>query len=146
MSYERVGAFRYEQLTVSLLAVVLVSIAMAGVPFNAKTDDVSIQTVQFVDLSATAANIQILGAGAADHLSGSGATNSFATFPRSHAIATGDINDDGIDDLIVGAPDVDFTPAGGLTHSAAKYWISTRSTRFDSGLYFVRLKAIGWIA
>src|SRR5947209_18229222 len=41
---------------------------------------------------------------------------------------------------------IDFTPAGGLTHSAGKYWISTRSTRLVSGLYLVRLKAIGWIA
>ena len=40
----------------------------------------------------------------------------------------------------------DLTPAGGLTHSAAKYSMSIRSTRFSSGLYLVRLKAIGWIA
>src|SRR3954454_9429116 len=39
----------------------------------------------------------------------------------------------------------DFTPGGGLTHSAGKYWISTRSTRFESGLYLVRLIAIGWV-
>src|ERR1700716_2078965 len=41
---------------------------------------------------------------------------------------------------------IDFTPGGGLTHSAGKYWISTRSTRFESGLYLVRLIAIGWTA
>ncbi len=41
---------------------------------------------------------------------------------------------------------IDFTPGGGLTHSAGKYWMSTRSTRFRSGLYLVRLMAIGWIA
>src|SRR5437870_10101797 len=40
----------------------------------------------------------------------------------------------------------DFTPGGGLTHSAPKYWTSTRSTRFESGLYLVRPNAIGWIA
>src|ERR1700704_1442799 len=40
----------------------------------------------------------------------------------------------------------DFTPGGGLTHSAGKYWMSTRSTRFRSGLYLVRLMAIGWSA
>src|SRR3954464_10234762 len=40
----------------------------------------------------------------------------------------------------------DFTPGGGLTHSAAKYWMSTRSTRLESGLYLVRLIAIGWMA
>src|ERR1700687_1488203 len=39
-----------------------------------------------------------------------------------------------------------FTPGGGLTHSAGKYWMSTRSTRFASGLYLVREKAIDWIA
>src|SRR5882757_10169189 len=40
----------------------------------------------------------------------------------------------------------DLTPGGGLTHSAAKYWMSTRSIRLESGLYLVRLNAIGWIA
>lgn len=110
MSCKRIASSRNAQFIISLLAVALVSIAMAVVPFKATTDDVSTQTVQFIDLSAAAANIQMLGAADADHLSGSGAANSFATFPRSHAVATGDINDDGIDDLIVGAPDADFTP------------------------------------
>src|SRR5260370_28944232 len=41
---------------------------------------------------------------------------------------------------------IDLTPGGGLTHSAGKYWMSTRSTRFASGLYLVRLIAIGWVA
>jgi hypothetical protein len=36
-----------------------------------------------------------------------------------------------------------LTPGGGLTHSAGKYWMSTTSTRFRSGLYLVRPKAIG---
>src|SRR3981081_2469835 len=40
----------------------------------------------------------------------------------------------------------DFTPGGGLTHSAGKYWMSIRSTRLASGLYLVRLVAICWIA
>src|SRR5215207_9503928 len=40
----------------------------------------------------------------------------------------------------------DLTPGGGLTHSAGKYWMSTRSTRLRSGLYLVRAKPIDWIA
>lgn len=119
MASMRIALFKINQPIISSLAVALVSIAIAVVPFRARTDDISGQTVQFIDLSASAANIQILGAGAGDHLSGNGATNSFATFPRSHAVAVGDINDDGIDDLIIGAPDADFTPQGGSARAEA---------------------------
>ncbi|MFY9607142.1 MAG: hypothetical protein WAU45_00845 [Blastocatellia bacterium] len=119
MSNPRIAPSRNAHQLISLLAVSLVSIAIAIVPFKAATGDVSTQTVQFIDLSAAAANIQILGAGDADHLSGNGAANSFATLPRSHAVAVGDINDDGIDDLITGAPDADFTPQGGSLRADA---------------------------
>jgi hypothetical protein len=86
---------------------------MLVVPFKATTDDFSIQTVQVIDLSVTAASIQLLGAGDEDHLSGNGPVNTFSTFPRPRALASGDINNDGVRDLIVGAPDADFTPQVG---------------------------------
>jgi len=35
-----------------------------------------------------------------------------------------------------------FTPGGGLTHSAGKFWISTSSTRFLAASYLLRLIAI----
>lgn len=119
MCFKRFVPSRHTQLMIALLAVALVALAMAVVPLKATTDDVSTQTVQFIDLSAAAANIQILGAAGGDHLSGNGAANSFATLPRSHAISVGDINDDGIDDLIIGASDTDFTPVGGSLRADA---------------------------
>ncbi|HSO75666.1 MAG TPA: integrin alpha, partial [Blastocatellia bacterium] len=133
MSYKEIGPFRNQKGIVWLLAVAFVSILIVVIPLNAKTDDVSTQTVQFIDLSAAAANIQMLGAGAANHLSGNGAANSFGTFPRSHAVAAGDINDDGIDDLIVGAPDTDFTPeSGGPRQDAGSVYILFGRPSFTS--------------
>jgi hypothetical protein len=112
MFYRSIAPSRNSLRPTNLLILGLIAFAMAVSPFRATTD-ISTRTVQFIDLSAAGANIQLLGGADADHLSGNGVADSFSTFPRSHAIAAGDINNDGIRDLIVGAPDVDFTPQGG---------------------------------
>jgi hypothetical protein len=75
--------------------------------------------VQSVDLNATTARISVLGAAENDNLSGDDAPDSFGTFPRAHALATGDFNNDGFDDVVIGAPDADFTPTGGSLRSGA---------------------------
>src|SRR5436853_5362371 len=53
------------------------------------------------------ANIRVLGASANDHLSGNGTPDTFSVFPRAHALATGDFNHDGFQDIVIGAADTD---------------------------------------
>src|SRR5436853_4240592 len=45
------------------------------------------------------ANLQVIGASANDHLSGNGLPDTFSVFPRAHALATGDFNHDGFQDV-----------------------------------------------
>jgi len=133
MSYTRIAPSNALFRRVSSVTLALIVISTAALPFKATTDDVSTQLVQSIDLSAASADIQLLGAGEADHLSGNGSANSFATFPRSHALAAGDINNDGIGDLIIGAPDADFTPQGGPTRAnAGAVYILFGKTTFTS--------------
>jgi hypothetical protein len=119
MIQNNLGLSGSQQRRISLLLVLVVAGAMLVSPFKATTDDFSIQTVQVIDLSVAAANIQLLGSGDEDHLSGNGPVNTFSTFPRAHALASGDINNDGVRDLIVGAPDVDFAPQVGPARPTA---------------------------
>src|SRR6185295_6433208 len=87
MSYTRIAPSNALFRRVVSVTLALIVISTAALPFKATTDDVSTQLVQSIDLSAASADIQLLGAGDADHLSGNGSANSFATFPRSHALA-----------------------------------------------------------
>ena len=88
----------------------------AAIALFASTIPVGSQTAQAtfnIDLGAvpSPANIRLLGANVDDHLSGNGTPATFSTFPRAHAIAVGDFNHDGFQDVAVGAPDTDFAPA-----------------------------------
>ena len=75
------------------------------------------QAIQTIDV--TTAPVTVLGASEKDEISGNGSPGVFTTFPRAHAIATGDFNKDGIADIAIGAPEVDFTPTGGASRMDA---------------------------
>ena len=75
------------------------------------------QAIQTIDVNT--AQITVLGASEKDELSGNGNSEQFDVFPRAHAVATGDFNKDGTTDIAIGAPEVDFTPTGGVTRAGA---------------------------
>lgn len=103
------------------LTTILLSVSMVAGMFTPTTRSQSVQATLMIDLSAapSPANIQMLGANSSDHLSGAGTSGSFSSFPRSHAIAVGDFNKDGFKDVVVGAPETDFTPQGGSARADA---------------------------
>jgi concanavalin A-like lectin/glucanase superfamily protein/FG-GAP repeat protein len=78
------------------------------------------ETIRIINV-ATEANATMLGAATNQHLSGNG---SAATFDvslanlRAHAVAIGDVNGDGIQDMVIGAPDATFT-VGAQTRTGA---------------------------
>src|SRR5438105_3960243 len=100
----------------------------------------SLQAIFNIDLGAnpSPANIRVLGASTDDHLSGNGTPNTFTGFPRAHALAVGDFNKDGIQDVVIGAPDTDFTPAAPGTpraNAGAVYVVFGKAT-FATGTVF----------
>src|SRR5215510_15018658 len=121
MNYLTVVLARSRGLLLLLTLTILLSISYLARLGSASASGQMIQTNQTIDLGAmpNAANIHILGAAQPDHLSGNGAPGSFASFPRAHALATGDFNNDGFRDIVVGAPDADFAPAVGPTREDA---------------------------
>lgn len=106
----------------------------------------SIQTVLTFDLGAASspAAIQLLGASANDHLSGKGTPGSFSGFPRAHAVAIGDFNKDGFGDIVIGAPDANFTPTGGAERAdaGATYILFGRGTFASPTIVDTNLTAV----
>jgi len=99
-------------------------VCLAAIALMANTVPVGSQTAQAtfsIDLGTipSPANIRVNGASANDHLSGNGTPATFTAFPRAHAIAIGDFNHDGFQDVAIGAPDTDFTPTGGAARANA---------------------------
>lgn len=101
------------------LVVFLAAIAMFAntVPVGSQTAQATFN-INLGDVPSPA-SIRINGANASDHLSGNGTAATFSTFPRAHAIAIGDFNNDGFQDVAVGAADTDFTPTGGVARANA---------------------------
>jgi hypothetical protein len=115
------GVARSGKIECLAILITVVSFGIAAVLWNrpANADDVTTQAILNFDLGTTNANVSILGASSEDHLSGNGVPGVFTSFPRAHAIATGDFNGDNIDDVLIGAPDADFTPTGGANRAGA---------------------------
>lgn len=115
--------FRGRKSILVLIAIFLTTFLVAPWSLHSTTgsadDQLTPHLVQAVDLNVTSARISVLGASENDNMSGDDAPDSFNTFPRAHALATGDFNNDGFDDMVIGAPDADFTPAGGALRANA---------------------------
>src|SRR5690349_4954483 len=79
-------------------------VCLAAIALFANTVPVGSQTAQAtfnINLGdiPSPASIRVNGANANDHLSGNGTPATFSTFPRAHAIAIGDFNHDGFQDV-----------------------------------------------
>src|SRR6266705_3339703 len=101
----------------SVLVISFSAIMAVAVFYTAKVRTQTAETIRFINVG-TEANATILGASTNQHLSGNGAAANFDVHVgnlRARAIATGDVNGDGIPDVVVGAPAATFTlaPAGG---------------------------------
>jgi FG-GAP repeat len=91
-----------------LLVFLAAVLTFSTIPVGSQTG----QPAASISLAApTPSNPTLIGANADDHLSGSGTPDTFSAFPRAHAVAVGDFNHDGFQDVVVGAPDADITPA-----------------------------------
>jgi hypothetical protein len=110
---ERTRPTRRQILPVAFLTAIILSIVV----FSASADLEEIQVLRVINVG-TEASATILGATANQHLSGNGTPGNFDVGLgnlRARAIATGDVNGDNIQDIVVGAPDATFTvtPGGG---------------------------------
>lgn len=112
------GSIAGRRLHIALISILLSLSLIAGLP-AATVRSQTVETILVVDLAAipSPANIQVLGAASDDHLSGGGTPGTFSALPRAHALAVGDFNKDGFGDVVVGAPDADFTPTGGAARA-----------------------------
>jgi concanavalin A-like lectin/glucanase superfamily protein/FG-GAP repeat protein len=118
-----------------LVAFVTAIISLAVVlPTSARFQEA--QVLRIIN-AGTEANAMILGATTNQHLSGNGTPGTFNVSLanlRARAIATGDVNGDGISDIITGAPDTTFTvtPGGGAPQ-----------TRTTAGIVYIVLGKTG---
>jgi hypothetical protein len=100
----------------SLLVVFLTALVPLAFVFSSSAQ-FHTETIRIINV-ATEAGATFLGAASDRHLSGNGNPANFDVSLgnlRAHAVAVGDVNGDGIPDVIMGAPDASFTitPAGG---------------------------------
>ena len=90
---------------------ILAAIILSAVIFSVSADLQQIQVLRIIPV-ATEASATILGASTGQRLSGNGTAGNFdvtAGNLRARAIAAGDVNGDGISDIVVGAPEATFT-------------------------------------
>lgn len=119
---------QFATITLSVLALIVATLPVAA---NTQSDTQTAQGLINIDLAATPASITFFGAGSSDHLSGNATPGTVSTFPRAHAIVTGDFNRDGSLDVAIGAPDADFAPtapAPARPNAGAVYILFGKST------------------
>ena len=95
----------------TLFVAFLTAIVLSFVVYSHSAGFQTAQVLRFI-IVGTEASAQILGATTNQHLSSNGTPATFdvtAGNLRARAIATGDVNNDGIQDVIVGAPDATFS-------------------------------------
>ena len=98
-----------------LPAAILSAIILSAVVFSVSAHFQQIQVLRIINVGPEA-SATILGATTGQRLSGNGTAGSFdvnAGNLRARAIAAGDVNGDGISDIVVGAPEATFTVAPG---------------------------------
>src|SRR5436853_368304 len=104
----------------SLLVAFLTAIVPLALVFSSKAQ-FQTEVLRFINV-ATEASVTFLGADNDRHLSGNGSAPNFDVNVgnlRAHAVAVGDVNGDGIPDVVMGAPDATFTLAGAPTRTNA---------------------------
>lgn len=120
-----------------LLVALLTAIIPFAVVLSSSASFQEAQVLRIINVGSEA-NATILGAATNQHLSGNGTAGTFdvslANNMRAHAIATGDVNGDGISDVITGAPDATFTvtPA-----------VGSPQTRTGAGIVYIVLGKTG---
>ncbi len=120
MKYEfRKRIVRHAFTTLSLICVASVVLTSLFFGFPIRAAQITPALIQTIDLGVVTARVSVIGAIQDHHLSGDVGVNDFTTFPRAQALASGDFNNDGFDDVAIGAPDADFTPTGGEARSEA---------------------------
>ena len=98
-----------------LPAAILSAIIFSAAVFSVNAEFQQIQVLRIINVG-TEASATILGSTTGQRLSGNGTAGSFDVNPgnlRARAIAAGDVNGDGISDVVVGAPEATFTVAPG---------------------------------
>ncbi len=111
-----------------VLLVILTLLFLTGMALIAGKSPARAQIFQTIDLSQPGTvDVTVLGAREDDHLTGNGAPDTFIDLTRARAIAVGDFNCDGIQDVAIGAPDADLVIGAG----------EEQETRTDAGAVYV---------
>jgi hypothetical protein len=115
----------------SVLLVVFLTILIPFALVFSSSAQFQTETIRFINVAAEA-NPTLLGAASDRHLSGNGTAAAFDVSLanlRAHAVAVGDVNGDGIQDVVMGAPDATFTVgAQTRTNAGVVYVVFGRNT------------------
>jgi hypothetical protein len=114
---------------------------------SSKADEITTQALITRDLAAAPAQVTFIGANEDDNLGGSGTLNTFTDLTRARPLVSGDFNNDGIQDIAMGAPNADYTPpapAPGINrpNAGAVYILFGRNTFTNPTLIDTNIAAI----